>query len=115
MSLLILISSMLQLLILGLTRLQISPEDIRWEGEDPDINYQPGQGAPGRKIKKSTGRGDAIPGAGRGRETIKNQPKKDFPTSQNGVSKKNTGNIEILHTETLIKEVCFLKSLVNVV
>ncbi|XP_009391874.2 protein EMSY-LIKE 3 isoform X1 [Musa acuminata AAA Group] len=84
---------------------EISPEDIRWEGEDPDINYQPGQGAPGRKIKKSTGRGDAIPGAGRGRETIKNQPKKDFPTSQNGVSKKNTGDIEILHTETLIKEV----------
>ncbi|RWW64389.1 hypothetical protein BHE74_00028372 [Ensete ventricosum] len=83
---------------------EISPEDIRWEGEDPDINYQPGQGAPGRKIKKSTGRGDAIPGAGRGRGTIKNQPKKDFPTSQNGVSKKNTGDIEILHTETLIKE-----------
>ncbi|XP_019708027.1 protein EMSY-LIKE 3 isoform X3 [Elaeis guineensis] len=84
---------------------EISPEDIRWEGEDPGINHQPGRVAPGRGAKKSTGRGGAIPGAGRGRGTLKNQSKKDFAPSQNGIGKKRTDDIEILHTDTLIKEV----------
>ncbi|WOK95293.1 protein EMSY-LIKE 3 isoform X2 [Canna indica] len=84
---------------------EISPEDIKWDGEDPGINHQPGQGPPGRRIKKSTGRGGAFPLAGRGRGTTKNQPKKEFPPSVNGISKKSSGDIEILHTETLIKEV----------
>lgn len=34
------------------------------------------------------------------------KPKKGFPLSQNGIGKKPLGDIEILHTETLIKEVC---------
>ncbi|XP_008782873.1 protein EMSY-LIKE 3 isoform X5 [Phoenix dactylifera] len=84
---------------------EISPEDIRWEGEDPGINHQPGRAAPGRGAKKSTGRGGAIPGAGRGRGTLKNQSKKDFAPSQNGIGKKRADDIEILHTDTLIKEV----------
>ncbi|XP_008805473.1 LOW QUALITY PROTEIN: protein EMSY-LIKE 3 [Phoenix dactylifera] len=84
---------------------EISPEDIRWEGEDPSIINRPVRGGPGRGAKKSTGRGGAIPGAGRGRGSLKNQAKKDFPPSQNGIGKKPTDDIEILNTETLIKEV----------
>lgn len=33
------------------------------------------------------------------------QPKMTIPPSQNGFSKKALGDIEILHTDTLIKEV----------
>ena len=50
-------------------------------------------------------RGGAVIGAGRGRGTPKGQSKKDFPLSQNGIGKKAVGDIEIVHTETLIKEV----------
>ncbi|KAK8450939.1 hypothetical protein SEVIR_6G123800v4 [Setaria viridis] len=54
---------------------EMAPEDVRWEG------------------------------AGRGRGPQKNSFKKDYPPSQNGVGKKSSDYIEILHTETLIKEV----------
>ncbi|XP_010265884.1 PREDICTED: protein EMSY-LIKE 3 isoform X2 [Nelumbo nucifera] len=84
---------------------EISPDDIRWEGEDPGISRRGGRGGSGRGIKKSVGRGGAVPGAGRGRGTTKVQGKKDFPPSQNGIGKKNSDDIEILHTDTLIKEV----------
>lgn len=84
---------------------EISPEDIRWEGEDPGIAHQVGRGGPGRGFKKTLGRGVALPNAGRGRGTIKTQSKKEFPPSQNGTGKKNSNDIEILHTETLLKEV----------
>ncbi|XP_020109251.1 protein EMSY-LIKE 3-like isoform X2 [Ananas comosus] len=83
---------------------EISPEDIRWEGEDPGIHHR-GRGAPSGGVKKSTARGGALPGAGSGRGgPHKNQPMKSFP-SQNGVGKKRSGDIQIRHTETLIKEV----------
>lgn len=89
-----------------LSSLQISPEDIRWEGEDPGISHKVvGRGVPGRGTKKPTGRGTAVPAAGRGRGSLKNQSKKEFPPSQNGIGKKSSGDIEILHTDTLIKEV----------
>ncbi|XP_077254141.1 protein EMSY-LIKE 3-like isoform X2 [Tasmannia lanceolata] len=84
---------------------EISPEDIRWEGEDPGINRRTGLGGPVRGVKKPMGRGGAVPGAGRGRGVPKNQSKKDFPPSQNGIGKKGSDDIEILHTDTLIKEV----------
>ncbi|KAF3325912.1 Protein EMSY-LIKE 3 [Carex littledalei] len=91
---------------------EISPEDIRWEGEDPGINQQRsgrGGGGPAHGgVKKSMGRGGgAMPGGGRGRGSLKNMPKKDsvIPPSQNGIGRKNPDDIEILHTETLIKEV----------
>lgn len=90
---------------------EISPEDIRWEGEDPGISRRsggrPGPG-PGRGgMKKSMARGGGVTGgAGRGRGTTKTQSKKEFPPSQNGgVGKKPSGDIEILHTDTLIREV----------
>ncbi|XP_068647305.1 protein EMSY-LIKE 3-like isoform X2 [Aristolochia californica] len=84
---------------------EISPEDIRWEGENPGISRRAGRGGPGRGIKKPMGRGTPVPGAGRGRGAPKGQSKKDFPPSQNGIGKKNADDIEILHTDTLIKEV----------
>ncbi|KAA8525102.1 hypothetical protein F0562_007034 [Nyssa sinensis] len=84
---------------------EIPPEDIRWEGEDPGMSRRGGRSGPGRGFKKSMARGGAIAGAGRGRGITKGQPKKDFPPSQNGIGKKALGDIEILHTDTLIKEV----------
>ncbi|XP_042481406.1 protein EMSY-LIKE 3-like isoform X3 [Macadamia integrifolia] len=84
---------------------EISPEDIQWEGEDPGISRRGGRGGSGRGVKKSIGRGGALPGAGRGRGAVaKGQSKKDFPPSQNGIGKKASDDIEILHTDTLIKE-----------
>ncbi|KAA8521228.1 hypothetical protein F0562_011935 [Nyssa sinensis] len=84
---------------------EMSPEDIRWEGEDPGFSRRGGRSGPGRGFKKSMSRGGAIAGAGRGRGITKGQPKKDFPPLQNGIGKKALGDIEILHTDTLIKEV----------
>ncbi|KAJ8770872.1 hypothetical protein K2173_021787 [Erythroxylum novogranatense] len=84
---------------------EISPDDIRWEAEEPGIVRKGGRPGPGRGNKKSMMRGGAVARAGRGRGTITGQSKKDFPLSQNGIGKKAVGDIEILHTETLIKEV----------
>ncbi|KAM3256148.1 hypothetical protein ACQJBY_048957 [Aegilops geniculata] len=82
----------------------IKPEDIIWQGEDPGL-YQGGRGAPGSGGKKSTSRVMPTPGTGRGRGFQKNVSKKDFPRSQNGVGKRSSDDIDILHTESLIKEV----------
>lgn len=88
---------------------EISPEDIRWEGDAPGIPRKGGRPGPGRGIKKSAPRGGVggvgVPGAGRGRGTIKGPVKKNMPLSQNGIGRKALGDIEILHTDTLIKEV----------
>ncbi|KAF5937182.1 hypothetical protein HYC85_024688 [Camellia sinensis] len=82
---------------------EISPEDIRWEGDGPGVSSRGGPSGPGRGFKKSMARGGAVAGAGRGRGIAKGQSKKVFPPSQNGIGKK--GDIEILHTDTLVKEV----------
>ena len=91
--------------IIYICRLQISPEDIRWEGEDTGVPHKGGRSGPGRGFKKSMARGGAVAAAGRGRGTRKGQSKKDFPPSKNGIGKKALVDIEILHTDTLIKEV----------
>ncbi|CAD6244764.1 unnamed protein product [Miscanthus lutarioriparius] len=83
---------------------EMAPEDIRWEGEEPDLNLL-GRGAPVHGVKKSISRGGPMSGAGRDRGPQKNSFKKDYPSSQNGIGKKGSDYIEILHTETLIKEV----------
>ncbi|KAJ8760021.1 hypothetical protein K2173_010877 [Erythroxylum novogranatense] len=84
---------------------EISPDDIRWEAEEAGLVHRGGRPGLGRGNKKSMTRGGAAAGAGRGRGTIKGQSKKELPLTQNGVGKKAVGAIEILHTETLIKEV----------
>lgn len=84
---------------------EISPEDIRWEGDEPGISRKGGRPGSGRGTKKPLTRGGGVSGAGRGRGTMKGPSKKGFPFPQNGIGKKPLGDIEILHTETLIKEV----------
>ncbi|KAH6812297.1 Emsy N Terminus plant Tudor-like domains-containing protein [Perilla frutescens var. frutescens] len=83
---------------------EISPGDIKWEGEDPGISRHGGYGGPGRGIGRPLGR-DNAPGSGRGRGLAKGQSRKDLPPSQNGIGKKGSDDIQLLHTETLIKEV----------
>lgn len=84
---------------------EIPDEDIQWEGEDPGISRRTGRSGSGRGIKKPVAHSGAVPGAGRGRGGPKNQTKKDFLPSQNGIGKKVADDIEILHTDMLIKEV----------
>ncbi|XP_078438861.1 protein EMSY-LIKE 3-like [Wolffia australiana] len=86
---------------------EISPEDIRWEGEDPGIvPHRAGQSGPGRGPKKPSARAMG-PGPGRGRGSMKaaHHSKPGLPGPQNGVGKKGADVIEILHTDTLIKAV----------
>ncbi|KAJ7005211.1 hypothetical protein NC653_009887 [Populus alba x Populus x berolinensis] len=66
----------------------IPPEDIRWEDEETGLFRRGGRPGPGRGNKKSIARGGAVAAAGR-----------EWP------AKKAMGDIEILHTDTLIKEV----------
>ncbi|CAN0902009.1 Protein EMSY-LIKE 3 [Linum grandiflorum] len=80
---------------------EIPPGDIRWESDEPSNSRKGGHPGPGRENKKSMMRAGA---AGRGRGTTKGS-KKEVPLSQNGAGKRAVGDIEILHTDTLIKEV----------
>ncbi|TVU06578.1 hypothetical protein EJB05_49799, partial [Eragrostis curvula] len=82
---------------------EMGPEDIKWEDGDPGL-YLQGHGGPVRGSKKPNNRGPTS-GAGRGRGPQKNSSRKEFPPSQNGVGKKSSDYIEILHTDFLIKEV----------
>jgi hypothetical protein len=82
-----------------------------WDWEGPAGSGRGSRGAVGRGIKKSSGRGGLVSTTGRGRGISKGQPRKDFAPSQNGIGKKVPGDIEILHTDTLLKEVrCYLFS-----
>ncbi|XP_016496064.2 protein EMSY-LIKE 3 isoform X2 [Nicotiana tabacum] len=83
---------------------EISPEDIQWEGEDPGISHHGNYGGSGHVMSRSGGH-DSAPGAGRGRGLTKAQSRKDFLISQNGIGKKGSDDIQLLHTDTLIKEV----------
>ncbi|KAF8118154.1 hypothetical protein N665_0006s0147 [Sinapis alba] len=79
---------------------EISPGDIRWEGEDSGVSRKGGQGRGSTKAMPRGGPpGNA--GGGRGRGNMKIQQHK----AQNGIGKKALGDIEILHTDTLIKEI----------
>ncbi|CAB88266.1 putative protein [Arabidopsis thaliana] len=80
---------------------EISPGDIRWEGEDPGISRKGGHPGQGRGTKTMARGGPASNAGGRGRGSMRMQQ----PKTQNGIGKKALGEIEILHTETLLKEV----------
>lgn len=80
---------------------EISPQDIRWEGKDPGIAHRGGCG-----FNKSMSRSGAIAGGGRSRGTTKGPSEEYFPPLRNGIGRKAAlVDIEILHTDTLIKEV----------
>ncbi|KAG8391316.1 hypothetical protein BUALT_Bualt01G0175200 [Buddleja alternifolia] len=83
---------------------EISPEDLQWEGEDPGISHRGGYGGASHGMNRPLGR-DNAPGAGRGRGLTKGQSGKEFPLSQNGIGKKGLDDIQLLHTDTLIKVV----------
>ncbi|XP_057817559.1 protein EMSY-LIKE 3 isoform X2 [Cryptomeria japonica] len=84
---------------------EISPADIMWDWEGPAGSGRGSRLAAGRGIKKSGGRGGLVSTSGRGRGVLKGQSRKDFGPSQNGIGKKVAGDIEILHTDALLKEV----------
>ncbi|GER57393.1 Emsy N Terminus (ENT)/ plant Tudor-likedomains-containing protein [Striga asiatica] len=79
---------------------EISPDDIKWEGEEPGVSRR---GGPGHGMSRP--RDNNGPGLGRGRGLTKSQPRKDFPPSQNGIGTKGPDEIQLLHTDTLIREV----------
>lgn len=83
-------------------------EDIRWleDGSEIDhVMYQQSQGAPcsGARKKKSARCGGLMPGHGRERSFQKNVSKKDFLHPQSSVTKRGSRDINILHTESLMK------------
>ncbi|XP_057495141.1 protein EMSY-LIKE 3-like isoform X1 [Actinidia eriantha] len=83
---------------------EISPDDIQWDGEDPGISRQGAYVGPGHMMGRSIGRGGGLAG-GKGRGVMKGQSRKTFLSSQNGIGKKGSVEIQILQTDTLIKEV----------
>ncbi|CAM0950841.1 unnamed protein product [Alopecurus aequalis] len=83
---------------------KMKPDDIIWKDGDPGL-FLGGRGAQGSGGKKSASRVMSTPGTGRGRGSQKNMSRKELPRSQNGVGKRSSDDIDILHTESLIKEV----------
>ncbi|XP_050387047.1 protein EMSY-LIKE 3 isoform X1 [Argentina anserina] len=83
---------------------EISPEDIQWVDDDPGISQRGGYGGSGHGMNRAAGR-DSVPGSGRGRGIRKGQSRKDFLPSHNGIGKKVPDDIQLLNTDTLIKEV----------
>ncbi|XP_057539062.1 protein EMSY-LIKE 3-like isoform X2 [Amaranthus tricolor] len=84
---------------------EISPEDIRWDNEEPGLSHKGSRAGQGRGFKKSLARGGGAIGAGRGRGTLKGHPKKDSFMPQNGVGRREVGEIKLRNTDALIKEV----------
>ncbi|CAN6162480.1 unnamed protein product [Urochloa humidicola] len=91
---------------------KMKPEDIRWleddSGTDP-VTYLQSQGAPSTGARKSR----LIPGHGRGRSFQKNVSKRDFSPPKNKARKRGSGDIDILHTDSLIKQVKKVFSISN--
>ncbi|KMT08322.1 hypothetical protein BVRB_6g141460 [Beta vulgaris subsp. vulgaris] len=56
-------------------------------------------------LRSLSARAGAVSGAGRGCGTLKSQPKKTLRLPQNGIGRKGLTDIQLLHTDTLIKEV----------
>ncbi|XP_019154303.1 PREDICTED: protein EMSY-LIKE 3-like isoform X2 [Ipomoea nil] len=84
---------------------EIPPDDIRWIGDDPVISRGGGCGGGG-----GGGGGGSVQGSAfsiqRGGSFSRDQCRKEVRPVQNGVMKKAASDeIEILHTETLIKKV----------
>ncbi|XP_075508799.1 protein EMSY-LIKE 3-like isoform X2 [Primulina tabacum] len=74
---------------------EIPPEDIRWVGNNPLLS-RPGEGG-----VQAGGGSDAE----RGRISSSNHIPNEIRTLRNGVVKEDLGEIEILHTDTLINKV----------
>nr|AMY26634.1 hypothetical protein [Linum usitatissimum] len=85
---------------------EISPEDIRWDGEDPAISYHGGgQGGASRAIRKPMNRRVFLSGSGPLRGSTKFPARREHLATHNGFAAKVSDDIELLNTETLVKEV----------
>ncbi|KAK4785520.1 hypothetical protein SAY86_002209 [Trapa natans] len=84
---------------------EITPDDIRWEGEDAGVSCRAKGPGLGRGIKKSMLHGGSSAGPGRGRGRTMSQLEKDVPSSKKGMEKKTVEDIKILHTDKLLKEI----------
>lgn len=84
---------------------EISPNDIRWKQEDVGISHRGGRSGLGRGIKKSMACGGITTGSGRGNGILKGQSKNELHPSQYDIGRKALNDLEILHTDTLVKEV----------
>ncbi|KAK1397710.1 Emsy N Terminus (ENT)/ plant Tudor-like domains-containing protein [Heracleum sosnowskyi] len=80
----------------------ISSEDIRWVGEDPGLSHQSVHGMQSNENPKNHG---SYPNSEPGEGAMRDQNEIEIPFLEDGVVKKSSDEIEILHTETLIKEV----------
>ncbi|KAL4591410.1 hypothetical protein LXL04_004373 [Taraxacum kok-saghyz] len=78
---------------------EISPNDIRWKWEDVGVSQRGGRSGPGRRNKNPAARVEATSGGGSGRGRV--GPKKEPPPSRKLLPKND---IELLHTDTLVKE-----------
>lgn len=79
---------------------EMSPADIRWDGVPPEGF---GQGA-GNGIKNSVGYG-GISNSNKGRGVLKGQSIMDSVPPQNGKGRRDPEDIELRHTDKLLKEV----------
>ncbi|XP_062166123.1 protein EMSY-LIKE 1-like isoform X1 [Alnus glutinosa] len=84
---------------------EISPEDIRWEGEDLGMLHRGGHSGQARGVRKPLSQTGVISGVGRGRGSIRGQSKKELLPSQNGIGRKVSDDLELLNTDSLVKEV----------
>ncbi|XP_019427215.1 PREDICTED: protein EMSY-LIKE 3-like isoform X2 [Lupinus angustifolius] len=84
---------------------EISQEDIRWEGEELGLLHRGGHSMLGRGPKKVVSRGGDILGAGRRRGHPRFQARRDFLPPQNGIGRRVMDDIELLNTDSLVKEV----------
>ncbi|XP_074367209.1 protein EMSY-LIKE 1-like isoform X2 [Apium graveolens] len=81
---------------------EFSSEDIRWVGEDPGLSHQSVVGMQSNENPKNH---EGYPNSGRGEGAMRDLNEKEIPILENGVAMNSSDEIEILHTETLIKEV----------
>ncbi|KAF5193807.1 Emsy-like [Thalictrum thalictroides] len=80
---------------------EISPQDIRWDGETPGNS----RGLSHEINKSVVVAAGALPDVGREMGACTNNSRGEFPPLQNGIANKASGDIEILRTDKLIKEV----------
>lgn len=72
--------------------------------EDAGLSHQSGVGIQGPGDNNEIH--GIYPNIGRGKGAMTDQNEKEFPLSENGAVKKASDEIELLHTDTLIKEAC---------
>jgi hypothetical protein len=68
--------------------------------------HRGGHSGQARGVRKPLSQTGVISGVGRGRGSIRGQSKKELLPSQNGIGRKVSDDLELLNTDSLVKEVC---------